>query len=50
MIVPKTTSIILNSSVVSTVILEAIFLRERKNMGKKTLAAILVTTGVILLG
>ncbi|MCR4329027.1 MAG: DMT family transporter [Candidatus Roizmanbacteria bacterium] len=40
----------MKSSIVSIVILEAIFLRERKNMGKKIVAAILVTAGVILLG
>lgn len=38
------------SSIVLTVILAAIFLKERNNMAKKIVAALVVTAGVILLG
>lgn len=40
---------ITNSSAIITVILAAIFLKERKHLGKKLLAAILVILGIFLL-
>lgn len=38
------------SSIVLTIILAAVFLKERSNLLKKSIAAIAVTIGVILLG
>jgi uncharacterized membrane protein len=46
----STLATLTKASIVLTVILAAIFLKERSNLPKKALAALMVTVGAVLLG